>query len=502
MAGNREIFKQAGIYAFSAQATQLITLIASILSRRFLGPLQVGIWATLQIIVEYAKYSNLGAVYSVAREVPYYIGKGQKKIAEEIQNIVFTTTFTSSSVIAFGIIAYALLFRNRLSREISYGLFFVAAIVILQRMNDLLISLLRSYKQFTLASKQILWSAVVNVVLVGAFTYYYKIYGFMWAIGLSLLFNIAYILVKSDLKLRFHFEPKRFKSIITFSFPLLLIGILTTIFRSIDRILVAKLMGFKALGFYSIGMMVCSYLSTIANSSTIVLVPHLQEKFGNRDDPRDLNELLHKAGYILSFTLPILIGSAWILIPIFVSLLLPQFIPAVPAVQYLSLSVFSITLSQPYSDFLITIKKHILLFPILGISSLCTFLLFSWLIKSGYGIEWVAATVSAANLVVFSVIYFVSAKYLANRALTLKSYLINVGCFAYLLIVLYLINFLFISNNNLFLVTALKLIVFYTAFFPLLLILNRKFHLLQFVKSKLQKRLPRQINPDTGISPL
>ena len=86
MSNRKEIIKQAGRYAFSAQIAQVATLFTAIIARRFLGPAQAGIWSTLQVINEYAKYSSFGTFYSVAREIPYLMGKGDKEKANKIKN--------------------------------------------------------------------------------------------------------------------------------------------------------------------------------------------------------------------------------------------------------------------------------------------------------------------------------------------------------------------------------------------------------------------------------
>ncbi len=484
MPQRKEIIEQAGIYTLSSQITQLITLVAAILSRRFLGPTQVGIWAALQVLVEYSKYSSLGSLYSVAREVPYLVGKGQSEAAHEIKNVVFTVVLYGSLLLGCVIFLFALLTRSRLAPEMTYGLFFVSAIIVFQRINDLLISLLRCYKKFTLASKQMIWSSLVNAVLVSSFAYYFKIYGFIWAIGLSLLFNIGYILTRHNFHFKIQFQTKRFQHIVSFGFPLMMIGILTTVLRSIDKILVAKLLGFEALGFYSIAFMVTTYTSSFSNAIAIVLVPHLQEKYGVHDNPRELAGFLSKAGDVFSITTPVLIGAAWILAPYLVQLFLPNFVSGIEAMQFLSCSIFFTALAQPYGDFLITIKKHFLLFPLLGGTALLSLAMSLGAVRFGYGISGVALASTLSAFFNAAATYWFAARHLTHSREALQKGWVFMSRFFYLLFIIGILRFGIPADIPSIQVTCVRFFAFLLLYSPLLFQLNRQFRLLPFVREK------------------
>ena len=227
MSKKKEILRQVGIYSLGSQGTQFITVLASILSRRFLGPTQTGIWSVLQIIVEYSKYSTMGIMHALSRDIPYRIGKGETEMAEKIKNTAYTFVFSSSLLISLGIVLFAVLTYGRFSKEITYGLWFTSAIIFLQRMNNLMIALLRCYKQFSIEAAQMIWSAIVNALLIALLTYRFKLYGFIWDIALSFCFNMAYISMRYRFHFRFAWNWPHIRSLIRFGFPLMMIGILT-----------------------------------------------------------------------------------------------------------------------------------------------------------------------------------------------------------------------------------------------------------------------------------
>jgi len=485
MSQRKELIEQAGVYSFSAQLTQLITLVAAVLSRRFLGPTQVGIWATLQLVVEYSKYSSLGIMYGVACEIPYLIGKAKVQAVEGIKNIAFTVVLGGSLLIASGILLFAFSTRGRFSAEITNGLYLISAIVVLQRVNDLVISLLRSHKKFTLASSQMIWSAVVNAFLVASLTYFFKIYGFIWAMILSFLFNLFYIHAHHRFHFRIQFPSQQVKALLAFGIPLLVIGIMTSVLRSLDKIMVAKLLGFEALGWYSIGFMVTSYIGGFSNSIAVVLFPHLQERFSRQDDPRDLRQLLREVSLGHALVMPGLIGLVWAVVPSLVVLFLPQFVPGIEAMKLLSLSAFFLALTQPFTDFLITIRKHFTLFPLITAASGVALVLNYWLIQGGFGIRGVALATSLASWFHFSIIYFFASRHFEPFNAAVKRYIQLLGFGVYLGLVLILIHWLVPSDPRSFLGALLQALLFAVGYAPFLVVLSRRFRLLELAGEKL-----------------
>ena len=140
----KEIIGQTGIYLFGTVMTQLIGGVTGVLTRRFLGPVQMGVWALLQVVVRYSNYSTVGTGAAASREIPFYTGKGDSEKVERIKNTFFTYGIASSVVIGALLCVAAFFLQNRLKPELYWGLLITAAILILQRFNEILITLVRA----------------------------------------------------------------------------------------------------------------------------------------------------------------------------------------------------------------------------------------------------------------------------------------------------------------------------------------------------------------------
>lgn len=417
--------------------TQAITLAAGILTRRFLGPTQMGIWSLLQIIVIYSNYASLGVTEAILREIPFYEGKGDKAKVHEIKDQVFSFSLLTALVIAVGVAIYAMIFSRSLGQPVFYGLLFVAAIVILQRINNLYISFLRGFKHFDLAAKQMIYSSIVNGFLVAILSFKYQMYGFMWALILSFIFNIGYILIYVRFGFKWIIHWRRIGSLIHYGFPLLVLSLLDQIFLSIDKIMIAKMLGVTQLGLYSVALMSYGFLGKVPSAVGIVLVPNLHQKYGERENLEDLRGYLKKSAAAFSELMPCLIGLGWLWISYLARFVLPDYMGSIAPMQSLILSAYFLALFHPFSYLITVMRKQILLLPIILsaciIAVTCNFLV----MKAGWGITGVGVVTTFVFAIKFTIVYFTSTPHIMKKGERYKLYATLMLKFAFLLAVLW-----------------------------------------------------------------
>ena len=137
MTRKNDIVSDAAIYSALAILTQLLTLITGILTRRFLGPVQMGIWSLLQIILVYSSYSTFGVTEAISREIPFYRSKGDFERADLMRDVIISFSILTVTLIAIGLVVWTTFFRSQLSSEMIIGLLIMSGMVILQRISNL-----------------------------------------------------------------------------------------------------------------------------------------------------------------------------------------------------------------------------------------------------------------------------------------------------------------------------------------------------------------------------
>lgn len=440
MSKTREIIKDAGDYSMATLLTQFVTVVAAILTRRFLGPAQMGFWALVQVILTYAYYSNLGTMDAIVREIPFYHGKNDIPKAEKIKNTTFSFCILTALIVSAGVISYAFLRRDYLSPMLFYGLLITAGLIFLQRINELLIRLVRAYKRFELAGKLTFYSAVVNMILIAILSYRYKLYGFMIAMALSFIFNIIYVVYYQNFHFQYTIDWTQLRELLVYGFPLMILSFFSTLFETIDKLMITRFLGLEALGLYGVALMAYGYLQSIPNAISIVVIPNLHEKFGRTENKHDLKSYLEKSDDVFSVVMPALIGLSWFLVPYLIEMILPKFIEGISALRILILGAYFAGVGTAYSLFIYVIKRHVVLFP-LNVASCALAILFNWLaIQKGLGIVGVAGATTLAMLCYFTMIYVYTAWHVYGGFEAIQKYAVILFKFFWMISVLFLIK--------------------------------------------------------------
>jgi O-antigen/teichoic acid export membrane protein len=482
----KEVVGQVGVYSSAFALTQFVSVVGALLIRYFLGPLQTGVWSLVQVILSYTDYANLGATYAILIEIPFKRAQGKIEETEKMKNVMFSFSFMTSVLFSFGLLIYAFVRQSSIPVELFYGLLMATGLVILQQLNNILISLLRAYKHFNLAGKQMALSSIVNLLLVALLSSSFKLYGFMWAMALSFLFNIVYIFYHKPLRFQWQLDTKILGGLIRYGFPLMVLTFAGTVLLTIDKMMIAKFLGLEALGLYSIAVMTAGFISSVPNSIGIVLLPNVSEKYAEGENVMDLRGYLTKSNHLFSVLMPLLVGFGWFVVPLIVHLIIPRFLNGIPALKYLVLSTFFVGITQAYSNFIIVSKKHLRQFPIMLGMCLIAWTSIFLIIKMGMGINGVALAMTAVMLCNFSALFLFVGRYVFNKKELLGEYLAVLAHFAFMVLVLLFLDRQFGSSPN-FMSAAGRSIALVILYFPFMLHINKKYAVWPILREKLFK---------------
>jgi O-antigen/teichoic acid export membrane protein len=388
--------------------------------------------------------------------------------------------FVTAAIAALAVLVYVVIFGREWPTYLFWGLLAAPALLITQRFSNMIVAWLRASKQFELASAQIVLSGLVNLLLIIFLASWLKFTGFLIALILSCCFNVVFLLIKSD----FHFVFRMNKEVlrlIHFGLPLLILGILFDLLRSVDKILIIRYLGFEQMGIYGVATMAAVLIAKIPDSMVIVLIPHFHEKFGEREQVQDLRKLVDRSALAYSLIMTLVIGIAWILSAPFVACFLPQFTPAVPSMKLLLLSTYFFALFYPYSNFLIAIKRHLALFPIIMSALLIQVFLTFFAIKSGLGLIGVASVTIFCYFLNFLGLFAVAARALYSWKEALKSFFSVAAFFAGVAIVLTSLDRWCVMAASV-QQTFYQLLIFAFLSFPVFFLLEKEFGALRYAR--------------------
>ena len=387
------IIKYNLLYSFSTFLAKIFGFIRSIIVARFLGPSLYGLWNALSIILEYSRYSNLGVINAMNREVPFYRGKGDAVKVSQIRNIGFSMAVLPSSIMGLALILISLFMVGRVGTEWVVTLRVIAILVLMKQLYDFFQLLFRSNNDFSFLSKVLLLFSLSDLTLITILVIRFGFYGFLWAIVLNYIWIIGYIFyrIRHKYHLSFYWNKSLWIYLLKIGILITLIGVVVNLRTTIDRLMIIKFLGVTYLGYFGISYILVQFVFLIPSALSQIIYPRLVEKYGfSNQDTNTLRKYIEISTLTLAYSMPLLIGEIFLLLPFGVRLFLPQYIPGIVAAQITVLGLFFFSAGTMAGNFLITTNRLYWYLKCSIAAVIINFILDYIFLKAGLGIKGVA----------------------------------------------------------------------------------------------------------------
>ncbi|GEM_PF-3611024 len=368
-----EIVRDASFFTLCTYIYQLIAFGVGIVTKRFLGPEGAGIWSFFMMVLSYFALQHFGIIDGSERQIAFYRGKGDYDYAHKIKDNMFGVVGVISMITSIGVIGFIAISSGILSPHLNWALIHIAFILpIFMAVNYITVSL-RATKRFKLLGTTLVSVALLNASVGLLLVWHWGLGGMYAAFFAINLANILfwYFSTKKDgyPLFKFSFSKMITSEVLKVGFPIALFGLIWTLLRTADSMVVVSSMGTEALGYYALGVSINAFIYQTPNAISIVMFPRFQEKFGKSADVQSLRDYVIKPIIALAFfALPLLIGSAFFFVPVLVKVALPKFIPGIAPLKILLGGTFWISMVLMPFHLLITINRQMraVLFGILG----------------------------------------------------------------------------------------------------------------------------------------
>lgn len=479
-------------YASAQYVSQFVGFFTSTFIRRFLGPVNVGIWSMMKVISNYAGWTTLGTQNAIAYKYPYMMGRGDMGEANNIKNVVFSYIALVSNITFVIIVLVAFFLRSKYPQEVIAGLITVAVLTVTQRIYTYYITLLRADKNFSVLSKSIIFDAIINLVLVVSIVRGFGLYGLYFVLIVMPVLNVIYIKRCSVYNIGFSYRLDKLIEYIKFGFPLFLSSVLNTLLTTVDNIMIAKMIGLKQLGYYSIGTLTRSYSTSLSNNFNIVMIPHFLEEYGETQDIKKVSKYLKIPAIVMSTVMAIILGIGYFALPVFVKIFLPKFTPGILPAQIFLLVTYFDTASPQSGDFLVANNNQSKLLYISGLALFVNVCLNYLAIKNGFGITGVSISTAISSFIVFSItLIYALSHFEAHVKEVILFYFFTLSPLAYSLLIIFILRD-FPAVNNIYMSAIAKISIFIVAFLPFLVYINFRTKVFDLVAGHLMRKIKRE----------
>jgi O-antigen/teichoic acid export membrane protein len=478
-------------YTLAQNAVHALGVVNSVALRRFLGPSAMGLWSILQVILGYAGYASLGTTKTLARDYPYFLGKGEHERAGALKDLVLTFSMLGSFVPAVLILLYLAGNRGKTEPWLAAGLVFLAGFLFVQRYYDFLLGLLRSEKKFGVLSRLIVVNAAAGLAGTFLLVSRWQLGGLYAATTLVTLGCILYLHRTSPYCFRFRWDAPALWGELRVGLPLLAASFLFEFLKSLDKWCLAAKLGFYEVGLYSIAMMVSSYVYSMPMMFAHVWYPHLQEAYAREGDRRAvLGRFLARPMQVLSLLVPLASGAAIFLTPWLAHAFLPKFLPGLPAMKIYLVGTYFVMLGQYSGSILVTLDKQLVNLPILALACGVNAILNLSFIRLGWGLSGVAWGTAVSFAVYGLLSYAVAMRHVAETREALAEALEGLVVFAVLFGAVFVIG-LAVPEETLLGPAVLKVLLLLACSIPFFWMLEKKMGLVGEILRTLKNKTPR-----------
>lgn len=401
MVERKRFLKDVGAVGTSVYVTRFLYMVRGLICARFLGPGDYGIWGSLGILLGYSNAAALGTAEALGREIPYSTQRGEHDRVTKTKEQSFSFNAFTSLLLTLAVVLYALTHRHTLQPIYFEGLLVVAAGLILQQLYFFYGVLFRAEKRFFLKSKVEIGLSVINVSLTVTLVILYGLRGLFAGFLLSYFLVGVFLLRRFTIPLRFSLDRRFIFELIQIGFPNYLIGLVYTLFASVDRLVIVKYLPTEDMGYYAIGLTLLTMIGEAPVVLSQVVGPNLVERYGKSSSPSELARYVEIPSMAIAFFFPALLGVALFGYELLVTYFLPKFMPGLRAVEILVLGSYFLGVARGPSSFLFAIRRLGFAVAIYAVCVVVAAALNIGAVKAGLGLAGVAAATGATFAILF-----------------------------------------------------------------------------------------------------
>ena len=375
-----------GAVGVSLYVTRALYMVRGLITARFLGPADYGIWGTLGILLNYSNLAPLGSAEAVAREVPFYAERGERDRVREVKEQSFSFNVYASLLASLAIAIYAFARRASLDPIFFTGLLVASAGITLQQLYFYYRIILRADRRFFFQSKVEILLALINVPTTIAFVALWGLRGLYASYVLVYVCIVAYLIWNVPIPLRWKLDRALIGDLIRIGFPVYLLGLVYTVFMSVDRMVIAKYLKPSDMGYYTIAYTIIGTLGEVPMVIAQVMSPNLIGRYSRAATNAEMLPYVRTPTIAIAFLFPVLQVVVLFGVEYVLRYFLPRFLPGLVSIEILLLGAYFMALARGPSSFLLAVRKQNVAVAIYAVCVLAAVALNLWFVTAGMGL--------------------------------------------------------------------------------------------------------------------
>jgi O-antigen/teichoic acid export membrane protein len=360
--GWRRLFADWTIVGSATVVCHALGAVNGLLLRMFLSPAQMGIFSALKLFLSYGNYANFGVSKGAVREFNVATGHGDTRAARHGLNLAFTVNTVSSLLYAAllcGVGVWIVATGGGVWAGVwGLGLMAVGLLAVLGRYVTFHVTILRASQAFAVTSRLSVLEAVLTLTVCPVAAWCWGLPGLLSGLAVVAIGSLVFVRCHAAATLRWAWDSVEIRRLVAIGGPILLIGAASSLFRSLDKLMILGLCSNceYQLGCYSVAVLVGSQVFGLGNMMAMVTAPRFGEQYGRLGDRRRVARLTARVSELQAAAIVLPAGLAIVVVPPLLAWLLPDYQSGLPSLRCLVPGAVFMTLALPGSQYLVAIN--------------------------------------------------------------------------------------------------------------------------------------------------
>ena len=406
----RKMVRDSIGFALAQFLVRAVLIVRTTLAARWLGPVPMGGWNAIQLLMDYGSLAPLGTQQGLDQLIPRRIVDGDPVALARAKRSGFTTILLLSILFGGVTVAYFAGSHGSVVAQWGWeGVMVTMGIMLLTNVANYHTTLLRSHGRIGAVSRWFFIQGMIGGVGGLMLARWIGVWGLLdgWAAGTL----VAFLWTRWDGRAIAPLQPlvsSDSRELVRIGFPMYFFVGSSIIIRNLDRLIILRFLGTKDLGYYGLAVTAFTLMMYLPDSATFVFYPRLLQRFRESGDrPEHVSDSVVTLLRLVTVVTPALGGLAALAARDAIDVVLPKFAPGIPSIQLMCFAATGLAVTNLSSVVIMTLGRQIVLIPVAVVSIVAFAAADLFVLRAGQGITGVAwatlVTYSASGALVLAI---------------------------------------------------------------------------------------------------
>jgi O-antigen/teichoic acid export membrane protein len=315
-------------------ASMMLRMLGGVLQAKCVLPAVLGMFNSIGLVLGYVPLLQLGILNGMNRELPYFIGKGDRQRVNELAAAAQAWALAVGGIVGIALAGVGCWQLAHGQWQLAAGWFTnaVLAVLLFYNTNYLQMTYRTGHDFARLAMSSVIENgvALALVSLVALLNFY----GLCLRALLTAFVSVSFLHYWRPVRVGPRWDARHLMHLLVIGVPIFIVGHIYALWTVLNSTLVFGYLGKEGLGLYQMAIVAGGALELLPTAVSQVLYPRMAEQYGRSGRLDDLIRMSIKPIILSVVGMVPMIVLGWFAVGPVIRLVLPAYADAVPAIRW------------------------------------------------------------------------------------------------------------------------------------------------------------------------